>query len=95
MLAYAHVREAHQPCAAWHRRDGTLERLLVVGDALSDYDVGWVNLALDDPDAASADPVPLHKLVDLDPLVVLLAHWARCRSRTRSGPNTTSGAASI
>jgi hypothetical protein len=23
------------------------ERLLVVGDALSDYDVGWVNLAVD------------------------------------------------
>ena len=29
------------------------ERLLVVGDALSDYDVGWVNLALDGPDAAA------------------------------------------
>jgi hypothetical protein len=25
------------------------ERLLVVGDTLSDYDVGWVNLALDGP----------------------------------------------
>src|SRR5699024_11728151 len=24
------------------------ERLLVVGDALSDYDVGWVNIALED-----------------------------------------------
>ncbi|MFJ8025319.1 MBL fold metallo-hydrolase [Streptomyces sp. NPDC096311] len=29
------------------------ERLLVVGDALSDYDVGWVNLALDRPDTAA------------------------------------------
>ncbi len=29
------------------------ERLLAVGDALSDYDVGWVNLALDGPDAAA------------------------------------------
>ena len=29
------------------------ERLLVVGDALSTYDVGWVNLALDGPEAGS------------------------------------------
>ena len=32
------------------------ERLLAVGDALSDYDVGWVNLALDGPDAAAHRP---------------------------------------
>jgi len=29
------------------------ERLLAVGDALSDYDVGWVNIALDGPGAAA------------------------------------------
>ncbi|MFD7441678.1 MBL fold metallo-hydrolase [Streptomyces sp. NPDC059909] len=29
------------------------ERLLVVGDALSDYDAGWVNLALEGLDAAA------------------------------------------
>ena len=27
------------------------QRLLIVGDAVSDYDVGWVNIALDGPDA--------------------------------------------
>ena len=43
------------------------ERLLVVGDALSDYDVGWVNLALDGPDAAATALASLHRLADLEP----------------------------
>jgi len=50
------------------------ERLLVVGDALSDYDVGWVNLALDGPDAAAAALASLHRLARLNPRVVLPAH---------------------
>jgi len=50
------------------------ERLLAVGDALSDYDVGWVNLALEGPEAAATAVTSLHRLVDLDPRVVLPAH---------------------
>ena len=50
------------------------ERLLVVGDALSDYDVGWVNLALDGPDAAATALASLHRLSDLAPWVLLPAH---------------------
>ena len=50
------------------------ERLLVVGDALSDYDVGWVNSALDGPDAAHAALQSLHRLTDLQPRVLLPGH---------------------
>jgi glyoxylase-like metal-dependent hydrolase (beta-lactamase superfamily II) len=50
------------------------ERLLVVGDALSGYDVGWVNLALDGPDAAATALASLQRLADLAPRVVLPAH---------------------
>jgi glyoxylase-like metal-dependent hydrolase (beta-lactamase superfamily II) len=50
------------------------EGLLVVGDALSDYDVGWVNLALDGPDAAATALASLHRLADLAPRVLLPAH---------------------
>ncbi|WP_446663924.1 MBL fold metallo-hydrolase [Flexivirga sp. B27] len=50
------------------------ERLLVVGDTLSDYDVGWVNLALDGPDVARTALQSLERLVDLDPRVLLTAH---------------------
>ncbi|MQA16083.1 MAG: MBL fold metallo-hydrolase [Pseudonocardiaceae bacterium] len=50
------------------------ERLLVVGDALSDYDVGWVNLALDGPDAAATALISLHRLADLAPRVLLPSH---------------------
>ncbi|REE75624.1 glyoxylase-like metal-dependent hydrolase (beta-lactamase superfamily II) [Rhodococcus wratislaviensis] len=50
------------------------ERLLVVGDALSDYDVGWVNLALDGPDAATTAVASLQRLADLEPRVLLPAH---------------------
>ncbi|MFE5917980.1 MBL fold metallo-hydrolase [Streptomyces sp. NPDC056468] len=50
------------------------ERLLAVGDALSDYDVGWVNLALDGPDAAALALNSLRRLADLNPKVLLPAH---------------------
>ncbi|MER5598240.1 MBL fold metallo-hydrolase [Streptomyces sp. NPDC002265] len=50
------------------------ERLLVVGDALSDYDVGWVNLALDGPDAATTALSSLERLADLAPRVLLPSH---------------------
>ncbi|MEU9856254.1 MBL fold metallo-hydrolase [Streptomyces sp. NPDC047974] len=50
------------------------ERLLVVGDALSDYDVGWVNLALDGPDAADTALASLKRMADLDPRLILPSH---------------------
>ncbi|MEU2236792.1 MBL fold metallo-hydrolase [Streptomyces vietnamensis] len=50
------------------------ERLLVVGDALSDYDVGWVDLALDGPDAATTALASLQRMADLDPRVILPSH---------------------
>jgi glyoxylase-like metal-dependent hydrolase (beta-lactamase superfamily II) len=48
--------------------------LLIVGDALSDYDVGWVNLALDGPDAAAIALASLRRLLDLSPRVLIPAH---------------------
>lgn len=50
------------------------EELLVVGDSLSTYDVGWVNLALDGPDATATALASLQRLVDLSPRVLLTAH---------------------
>ncbi len=50
------------------------ERLLVVGDALSDYDVGWVNRALDGPDAAATALTSLQRLADLAPRMLLPSH---------------------
>jgi glyoxylase-like metal-dependent hydrolase (beta-lactamase superfamily II) len=50
------------------------ERLLITGDALSDYDVGWVDLALDGPEAASTALASLEHLIDLHPRVLLPAH---------------------
>ena len=50
------------------------ERLLVVGDALSDHDVGWVNLALDGPGAAATAFASLERLADLAPRVILPSH---------------------
>jgi len=50
------------------------ERLLAVGDALSTYDVGWVNLALDGPDAAATALASLKRIADLTPRVVLPSH---------------------
>ncbi|MFD9325368.1 MBL fold metallo-hydrolase [Streptomyces sp. NPDC060065] len=56
--------------ALWQPDEG----LLVVGDALSDYDVGWVNLALDGPDASTSALASLHRLADLVPRVLLPSH---------------------
>jgi glyoxylase-like metal-dependent hydrolase (beta-lactamase superfamily II) len=53
------------------------ERLLVVGDALSDYDVGWIATALDGPDAAATAVASLDRLAALDARVVLTAHGRR------------------
>ena len=50
------------------------ERLLVAGDALSDYDVGWVCTALDGPEAAATAVASLERLTDLRPRVILPAH---------------------
>ncbi|MFB9460344.1 MBL fold metallo-hydrolase [Streptomyces antimycoticus] len=50
------------------------ERLLVVGDALSHYDVGWVNLALDGPDSAATALTSLKRIADLAPRVILPSH---------------------
>lgn len=50
------------------------ERLLVTGDALSEYDVGWVNLALDGPDAAATALASLRRMADLAPRVLLPSH---------------------
>ncbi|MET8291388.1 MBL fold metallo-hydrolase [Streptomyces sp. NPDC048448] len=50
------------------------ERILVVGDALSDYDVGWVNLALDGPGAATTALASLKRMADLDPRMILPSH---------------------
>jgi glyoxylase-like metal-dependent hydrolase (beta-lactamase superfamily II) len=50
------------------------KQLLVVGDALSDYDVGWVNLALDGPDAAATALASLQRIAALDPRVILPSH---------------------
>ncbi|MFJ4340043.1 MBL fold metallo-hydrolase [Streptomyces sp. NPDC088915] len=56
--------------ALWQPDEG----LLVVGDALSDYDVGWVNLALDGPDAAATALASLKRMADLGARVVLPSH---------------------
>ena len=45
-----------------------------VGDALSDYDVGWVNIALDGPGAAATALASLQRLIDLAPRVLIPAH---------------------
>ena len=50
------------------------ERLLVAGDALSDYDVGWVNAALDGPGAATTALASLRRLAGLAPRVLLPSH---------------------
>ena len=50
------------------------ERLLITGDALSDYDVGWVNTALDGPEAAATALASLQRLSGLSPRVLLPAH---------------------
>ena len=52
---------------------GSVSRLRVSA-TLIDYDVGWVNLALDGPDATATALASLHRLVDLAPRVLLPAH---------------------
>ncbi|MFJ3953767.1 hypothetical protein ACIPXV_27685 [Streptomyces libani] len=52
-------------------------RLLVAGNALSDYDVEWVNLALDGLDgldAATTALASLKRMADLAPRVILPSH---------------------
>ena len=56
------------------------ERLLVAGDALSDYDVGWVNTALDGPDAAATALASLQRLA--------ACPHACCSRRTDRSPPT-------
>jgi glyoxylase-like metal-dependent hydrolase (beta-lactamase superfamily II) len=50
------------------------DRILAVGDALSSYDVGWVNLAIDGPEAARLALGSLQKLSDLQPRLILPGH---------------------
>ncbi|MBT2442906.1 MBL fold metallo-hydrolase [Streptomyces sp. ISL-36] len=50
------------------------ERLLMVGDALSDCDVGWVNLAVDGLEAAAAALASLKRMADPAPRVILPSH---------------------
>jgi len=50
------------------------ERVLVVGDALSDYDVGWVWTALDGPEAAATALDSIERMAALEPRVLLPAH---------------------
>jgi glyoxylase-like metal-dependent hydrolase (beta-lactamase superfamily II) len=50
------------------------ERLLITGDAVSDYDIGWVNLAVDGPDIAVTAEQSLQRLADLKPRMLLPAH---------------------
>lgn len=55
--------------ALWCEDDG----LLAVGDVLSTYDVGWVNLALDGPEATKTAFASLQRLANLSPRVLLPA----------------------
>ncbi len=50
------------------------EQVLVAGDVLSDYDVGWVASALDGPDAATVAVASIEKLDALHPRLLLTAH---------------------
>jgi glyoxylase-like metal-dependent hydrolase (beta-lactamase superfamily II) len=52
------------------------EQVLALGDLLSTYDVGWVNLALDGPDAAATALASLEKVATLRPRILLPAHGA-------------------
>lgn len=72
----------------WQPDDG----VLVVGDALSDYDVGWIATALDGQDAAATAVASLDRLDALQPRVLLPAHGripddpaaALAKARTRA-----------
>ncbi len=54
----------------WQPEEGLLE----VGDALSDYDVGWIATALDGAEAAATAVASLERLDALHPRVLLPAH---------------------
>jgi hypothetical protein len=65
-----------------------------IGDALSDHDVGWVNIALDGPRAAASALASLQRLADLGPALVLptprpAARPPRCRAAIRLPPRQT------
>lgn len=48
--------------------------MLITGDAVSNYDIGWINLAVDGPDIAVTAVESLQRLADLNPRVLLPAH---------------------
>lgn len=50
------------------------ERILVVGDTLSTYDVGWVNVMRDGPAGIDASLTSLHRLRELDAAVAIPGH---------------------
>lgn len=50
------------------------ERVLVVGDTLSTYDVGWVNVMRDGPDGIDDSLTSLRRLQELDARVALPGH---------------------
>lgn len=52
------------------------ERVLVAGDAMSAYDVGWVWTALDGPEVAATALSSLERIAGLQPRVVIPAHGA-------------------
>ncbi|MDO5629731.1 MAG: MBL fold metallo-hydrolase [Mobilicoccus sp.] len=56
--------------ALWQPEAG----VLVVGDAVSTYDVGWVALALDGTDATATAMASLERMADLPATTVLPAH---------------------
>lgn len=68
------------------------EGLLAVGDALSDYDVGWIATALDGPEATATAVGSLDRLEALHPRTLLTAHGripgdpaaALAKARTRA-----------
>ena len=53
------------------------ERVLIAGDVLSTYDVGWINVALDGVDAARQSLESVELLASLRPRVVLPGHGPR------------------
>lgn len=52
------------------------ERVLIVGDAMSAYDVGWVWTALDGPEVAATALSSIERMANLEPRVVIPAHGA-------------------
>src|SRR5699024_8557133 len=50
------------------------EQILIVGDALSDYDVGWVWTALDGPQVAATALASIERMAQLQPKIIIPAH---------------------